>query len=118
MKEWNDSIIFLRKIIEGGASRSYGIEVARLAGLPAEVVARSKEILSNLEKGELDEAGVPKISVPKGKCSDLPLQQGQQMSLFIHPAEHIFEEIRNMDISSMTPLDALNRLSRLKEEVK
>ncbi|MBE9536802.1 MAG: DNA mismatch repair protein MutS [Proteobacteria bacterium] len=118
VKEWNDSIIFLRKIVEGGASRSYGIEVARLAGLPTEVVARSKEILSNLERGEFDDEGVPKISVPKGKCSDMPLKQSQQMSLFIHPAEHIFEEIRSMDISSMTPLDALNRLSRFKEEVK
>jgi len=118
VKEWNDSIIFLRKIVEGGASRSYGIEVARLAGLPAVVVARSKEILANLEKGEFDDAGVPRLSVPKGKCSDQPLKQSQQMSLFIHPAEHIFEEIRSMDISSMTPLDALNRLSRLKDEVK
>ena len=116
VREWNGSIIFLRKIIEGGASRSYGIEVARLAGLPPEVIKRSLEILANLEKGELDDEGMPKISLPK-KAGESE-HKGGQMSLFMHPAEHLLEEIRSIDISGMTPLDALNRLSRLKEEFK
>lgn len=114
VREWNGSIIFLRKIIEGGASRSYGIEVARLAGLPPEVIKRSLEILSNLEKGEFDDEGMPKIALPKNTSQ--PAQKSGQMSLFMHPAEHLLEELRSIDISAMTPLDALNRLSRLKEE--
>lgn len=118
VKEWNDSIIFLRKIVEGGASRSYGIEVARLAGLPTKVISRSLEILGNLESGELNEVGMPKLALPKGSRKKESAANSQQMSLFMNPAEHIFEEIRALDISSMTPLDALNRLSRLKEEVK
>ena len=118
VKEWNDSIIFLRKIVEGGASRSYGIEVARLAGLPTKVISRSLEILGNLESGELNDVGMPKLALPKRGRKKEAAESSQQMNLFMHPSEHIFEEIRAIDISSMTPLDALNRLSRLKEEVK
>ena len=62
VKEWGEKIIFLRKIMEGGTSRSYGIEVARIAGVPKEVIARAKEILRNLEKGEFDEIGMPRIA--------------------------------------------------------
>ena len=62
VKEWNDEIIFLRKIIPGGADKSYGIQVARLAGLPKQVLERAHEILFNLEQSEFDEVGVPKIS--------------------------------------------------------
>jgi DNA mismatch repair protein MutS len=62
VREWNDQIIFLRKIIEGGADKSYGIQVARLAGLPPEVIARAKEVLSNLELAELNADGKPKIA--------------------------------------------------------
>ena len=65
VKEWNGEIIFLRKIVEGEANRSYGIQVARLAGLPQTVIDRAKEILSNLEKGELDATGMPKLATSK-----------------------------------------------------
>ena len=62
MREWNDQIIFLRKIVPGGADKSYGIQVARLAGLPASVIARAKEILANLEEAELNAEGRPKLA--------------------------------------------------------
>jgi DNA mismatch repair protein MutS len=62
VREWNEQIIFLRKIIRGGADKSYGIQVARLAGLPAEVIARAKEVLSNLEESELNADGKPKLA--------------------------------------------------------
>ncbi|HEY3897176.1 MAG TPA: DNA mismatch repair protein MutS [Chthoniobacter sp.] len=62
VREWNDQIIFLRKIIKGGADKSYGIQVARLAGLPAEIIARAKEILSNLEQHELNADGRPTLA--------------------------------------------------------
>ncbi len=61
VREWNEQVIFLRKIVEGGTDKSYGIQVARLAGLPPTVLERAKEILRNLEEGELDESGKPKI---------------------------------------------------------
>ncbi|TLN10462.1 DNA mismatch repair protein MutS, partial [bacterium] len=66
VKKWQDKVIFLRRLVEGGASRSYGIEVAQLAGLPEEVIARAREILGNLESAELDEAGKPKIAAAAG----------------------------------------------------
>src|SRR5204862_2116465 len=62
VREWNDQIIFLRKIIKGGADKSYGIQVARLAGLPQEVIDRAKEILSNLEQAELNADGKPALA--------------------------------------------------------
>jgi DNA mismatch repair protein MutS len=62
VREWNEQIIFLRKIIRGGADKSYGIQVARLAGLPNEVIARAKDILANLEQAELNADGKPKLA--------------------------------------------------------
>jgi DNA mismatch repair protein MutS len=62
VREWNDQIIFLRKIVRGGADKSYGIQVARLAGLPPQIIARAKEILSNLEQSELNAEGKPALA--------------------------------------------------------
>ena len=62
-REWGDEVVFLRRLVAGGASRSYGIQVARLAGLPAAVVERAREILSNLESGEFDERGRPRFAL-------------------------------------------------------
>jgi DNA mismatch repair protein MutS len=62
VREWNDQVIFLRKIIRGGADKSYGIQVARLAGLPAPIIARAKQILSNLEQHELNADGKPTLA--------------------------------------------------------
>jgi len=117
IKEWNGSIIFLRKIVPGGASRSYGIEVAKLAGLPAGVIKRAFEVLANLEGDELDCLGMPRLAFHKSSSEAAKVPDSMQMSLFMHPAEHIFEEIRNMDISNMPPIEALNRLNRFKEEI-
>ncbi|MBF8251342.1 MAG: mutS, partial [Deltaproteobacteria bacterium] len=65
VREWNDQVIFLHKIVPGGADRSYGIHVARLAGLPQEVLGRAREILLNLEKGEFSSEGMPKLAQTK-----------------------------------------------------
>jgi DNA mismatch repair protein MutS len=113
VKEWGEKIIFLRKIMEGGTSRSYGIEVARIAGVPAEVISRAKEILRNLEKGEFDEIGMPRIARGKGTAK----QGNSQLNLFVESEEVILDELRQIDISSMTPLDALNKLSELKSKL-
>ncbi len=113
VKEWGEKIIFLRKIMEGGTSRSYGIEVARIAGVPQEVIARAKEILHNLEKGEFDEIGMPRIARGTNEEKNI----APQMSLFIEKEDEIIRELRLLDITSMTPLDALNKLSELKNKV-
>jgi len=109
VKEWGEKIIFLRKIMEGGTSRSYGIEVARIAGVPADVILRAKEILRNLEKGEYDEIGMPRIARGKNAAK----QGNPQLNLFVESDEAILDELRQIDVSSMTPLAALNKLSEL-----
>lgn len=113
VKEWGEKIIFLRKIMEGGASRSYGIEVARIAGVPEGVIGRAKEILRNLEKGEFDEIGMPRIA--RGKTASP--KGNSQLSLFVESDDAVLDELRALDISSMTPLTALNKLSELKDKL-
>ncbi|MEW6614176.1 MAG: DNA mismatch repair protein MutS [Thermodesulfobacteriota bacterium] len=113
VKEWNDRIIFLRKLVEGGTSRSYGIQVARLAGLPGEVIDRAKEILVNLERGELNEVGIPKIALSKRYRNKL---ENYQLSLLDQSTDYLCEELKRLDISTLTPLEALNKLNELREK--
>ncbi|HNV63650.1 MAG TPA: DNA mismatch repair protein MutS [Smithellaceae bacterium] len=114
VKEWGEKIIFLRKIMEGGTSRSYGIEVARIAGVPREVIRRAKEILRNLEKGEFDEIGMPRIA--RGAAGGKIINP--QMSLFVEKEDEVIAELKNIDITSMSPLEALNKLNELKNKIK
>jgi DNA mismatch repair protein MutS len=113
-REWKDDIIFLHKILAGRSDRSYGIQVARLAGLPASVIARARDILASLEQDELTRGGKPTIS------GAAPSNQ-QQLGLFQaapSPAdEKLKERIREVDINRTTPLDALRILEDLKKEV-
>ncbi|MEN6421068.1 MAG: DNA mismatch repair protein MutS, partial [Smithella sp.] len=122
VKEWGEKIIFLRKIMEGGTSRSYGIEVARIAGVPKEVITRAKEILRNLEKGEFDEIGMPRIVRGTREGKNL----SPQLSLFArresavaleNKNEEIITELKTLDIHSMSPLEALNKLNELKNKI-
>ena len=114
VREWGDRIIFLRKIMEGGTNRSYGIQVARIAGVPGEVIARAKEILRNLEKGELDEVGMPKIA--RGRKTVRP--HANQLSLFADEKDAVIRELRELDPINLTPLDALQRLSAWKDRLE
>jgi DNA mismatch repair protein MutS len=111
VKEWNDQIIFLRKIIPGGASHSYGIQVARLAGLPAEVIDRAREILRNLEKGEFGEGGVPRIARGK-KAGAAPASA--QLSLFDGGEDLLRKRLQGVNVATLTPLEALNILDELR----
>ena len=113
VREWGDRIIFLRKIMEGGTNRSYGIQVARIAGVPGEVVTRAMEILRNMEQGELDEAGMPKIA--RGKKTTQ--KNSGQLSLFRDQKEAIIEEIKDLDLLNLTPLDAMRHLGEWKERL-
>ena len=114
VKEWNDRVIFLRKLVEGGTSRSYGIQVARLAGLPEGVLERAKEVLNNLEQGEFTEAGVPKLAISKKRKLTW---EAHQRTLFQSPPDPIREALRRVDPNRLTPLDALNILSEMKNRL-
>ncbi len=114
VREWGEKIIFLRKIMEGGTNRSYGIQVARIAGVPAEVIARAKEILRNMEQGELDEVGMPKIA--RGRKSDP--KNTNQLNLLRIRRSAILDEIRALDLLNLTPLEAMQRLGAWKERLE
>jgi DNA mismatch repair protein MutS len=108
VREWNDEIIFLRKLVPGGTNRSYGIQVARLAGIPAEVIARAKKILYRIENGE---HGFPAAPALAPDVRPAPLQ----LDLFRQPDRQVIERLRKVDISRLTPLEALNLLNQLRE---
>jgi DNA mismatch repair protein MutS len=111
VKEWGDEIIFLRKIEKGPADKSYGIQVARLAGLSETIIKRSKEVLANLEKEELDETGSPKFANRKTKKGAV------QLDLFSSVPESLMKEFVNLDTKGMKPEDALEKLIELKKKV-
>jgi DNA mismatch repair protein MutS len=116
VKEWGDEIIFLRRIEEGGADKSYGIQVARLAGLPDATIGRAKEILANLEKSELNELGAPKLAyAPDAGASRIP--GAGQLDLFTTQADPVVKELLGLDIMSMTPIEALNKLAEIKKKL-
>ena len=122
VKESGDNIIFLRKIVRGGADQSYGIQVAKLAGVPAMVTDRAKEIVSTLTDNDITER-MEKIDIPSdkksaGKHKHYDEVDLKQMSFFdTVNEEDIVRELKEIDISSLTPLDALNTLYRMQNEL-
>ena len=116
VKEWNDEIIFLRKIIPGGADKSYGIHVARLAGLPKKVLDRANEVLFNLEQSEFDEVGIPKISRSENNKNNL--NSPSQLGLFLEPENPLIQKISQIDPNNMSPKEALDTLFELGKMLK
>ena len=112
VEEWNNKIIFLRKIIPGGTDNSYGIHVAQMAGLPRSVIERAREILTNLEANELSPNRKPKLAKRHaGREVDR-----NQVSLFSAPETSPLEkELKSIDLNKLTPLDALIKLNELKK---
>jgi len=110
-REFKDDIVFLHKVIEGRSDRSYGIQVARLAGLPPAVVRRATEILLSLEQDELKRGGRPSLS-------GTPAQAQAQLGLFQAPVDHhpVVDRVRQLDLDRLTPIEALNLLADLKRE--
>ncbi len=102
VKEWNGKVIFMRKIVEGAADKSYGIHVAELAGLPPEVVSRAREVLARLEEGRFARRGAAEAPAPP------------QLTLFEPVGNDLVEELKDLDPEGMTPLQALELLSRWK----
>jgi DNA mismatch repair protein MutS len=113
VKEWNDEIIFLRKLVEGGTNRSYGIQVARLAGIPEYVIKRAKKILYNIENRE-DKLNGPSSIMDENYSSE---DRQIQLNLFRQPETFVLEKLQQLDISKITPIEALNYLDELKKKL-
>ncbi len=114
VKEWEGSIIFLRKVVPGQASSSYGIHVARLAGLPAEVISRAGVILKNLSSGELTEKGLPRLALGREAAGeDGRGESSQTQGNLLGREDRLRAEIRSLDLDKTTPIEALNILHKL-----
>ncbi|MGC1679143.1 MAG: DNA mismatch repair protein MutS, partial [Candidatus Binataceae bacterium] len=113
VREWGGEVLFLRRVIEQPASRSYGIEVARLAGLPDSIITRAREILSNLEQGELDEAGGVRLAHERNADRVAP-----QLGLFAPIESRVADELRALEIDRLTPVEALNVLAAMHARLK
>jgi DNA mismatch repair protein MutS len=114
VKEWNDEIIFLRKLVQGGTNRSYGIQVARLAGIPHPVIDRAKRILYKIEQGDYNSSGSHGLINGDRSTAKGPVQ----LDLFGKIENKLITELVQADISRMTPLEALNFLNELQERAK
>ena len=123
VKEKGDDIIFLRKIVKGGADKSYGIQVARLAGVPESVTSRAREIVEELVHADIT-TRIKDIAVhgqepPRLKARHYDEVDLAQMSLFdTVKDDDVIEEIKSLDVSNLTPIDALNTLYQLQNKLK
>jgi DNA mismatch repair protein MutS len=119
VREVGDRVVFLRKLVPGGASRSYGIEVAKLAGLPGPVLARAREILANLEALEVDDAGHASLSRGDARRR---APASAQLGLFATPPDPRLEELRHdleaMDLDQLRPIDALQLLANWQQRLR
>ncbi|HHH84707.1 MAG TPA: DNA mismatch repair protein MutS, partial [Firmicutes bacterium] len=113
VKEWNDKIVFLRKIEEGRADKSYGIQVARLAGLPDSVIDRAREILYNLESDSYKE-GIPSLVYDKDKTGG-GKAQGDLFSRSFH--ERIVNRLRYLDLNTLSPIELMFEIKKIKKEI-
>jgi len=110
VREYGDKILFLRKIVQGGSDRSYGIQVARLAGLPQDVIERAREILANLEEDEYGVGNIPRLA--RGEHS--PVSGDIQLSLW-ETEKELTRKLADLDLNNVTPLQALEELAALKK---
>ena len=122
VKEKGDDIVFLRKIVKGGADKSYGIQVAKLAGVPESVITRAKEIVNELVDADIS-TRIRDISVqtsePAKKTKRYDEVDLAQMSLFdTVKDDDVLEELKEIDVSNLTPMDALNTIYRLQNKLK
>ena len=119
VREWNDTIIFLHKIMKGGTNRSYGIQVAALAGVPPKVVERAHEILKNIEQGEFDHFGKPRIAAGKNmknkSRAGVSAKHPNQLSLFADSLDPVREKLEAIKPDGLSPIEALNLLYELKK---
>jgi DNA mismatch repair protein MutS len=121
VREWQDRVVFLRKLVPGAASRSYGVQVARLAGVPAPVLERARQVLTNLEKAGVDETGHAVFARAARKHQRVQLALGlgrQETSPVVEQTESpVLTELRTLEVDSLTPLQALQLVHRWKSNV-
>jgi DNA mismatch repair protein MutS len=110
VREWMDEVVFLHKILPGGTDKSYGIHVAKLAGLPKTILERSKEILEELESTFQKEASGQHLSKHKTKEPD-------KDTLFVQRNKSVLDKLSSVDINKLTPIEAINLLNKIKEEM-
>jgi DNA mismatch repair protein MutS len=110
VREWMDEVVFLHKILPGGTDKSYGIHVAKLAGVPVDILERSKEILRELENTFTKEAACEKLSKRKTRKNNTDL-------LFVQKHKPVLEKLSKTDIDNLTPIQAINLLSEIKKEI-
>ncbi|MCO8121041.1 DNA mismatch repair protein MutS [Stieleria sp. TO1_6] len=116
VKEWNDEVVFLHRIVPGGADKSYGIHVARLAGVPSEVNERAKDVLAQLEMDHRDALDRPTISPPQGHRND---PNGKyQLTLFGFSDHPILSQVQRLNLDTMTPIEAMQFLQRAQQELQ
>ena len=121
VKERGDDIVFLRKIVKGGADKSYGIQVAKLAGVPDSVIDRAKELVEELVDADITERVRNLAAVPKTKKKAVHYDEVdlEQMSLFdTVKDDDILQELKDIDVGNLTPIDALNTIYRLQNKLK
>jgi DNA mismatch repair protein MutS len=109
VKEWNDQIIFLRKVVSGAADKSYGIQVAKLAGIPRSIIDRAREILDTLERKERAMVEETRPHAPRAS---------RQLALFDSREQDVLEALRALQLDALTPLQALNELAKLKVKLE
>ena len=110
VREWMDEVVFLHKILPGGTDKSYGIHVAKLAGVPATILDRSKEILEELESTFQKEATGEHLSRHKTKEADSD-------SLFVQKNKSVLDKLASTDVNNLTPIEAINLLNEIKSEI-
>jgi len=112
VRESNDDVVFLHRIIAGAAGRSYGIHVAKIAGVPKRVTERATSILASLENQHLNAEGKPRVP-----DRETPVQRRRQKSLFETPENPVLDELRNLQVDHLTPLQALQELHRIRQQL-
>jgi len=113
VKEHGEDVIFLRKIIRGGADKSFGIHVARLAGVPQQVLVRAHEIQARLQVSNINQNTIGQNILEEG-----PQRENEQMGLFNYAQTELIEELQSIDVMTLTPMDAINKLFLLREKAR
>ena len=114
VKEHGEDVIFLRKIIRGGADRSFGVHVARLAGVPHPVIVRAHEIQARLEVSDINQNAIGQNILGENETP----RMNEQMDLFAYKKDEIIQELQQIDVMALTPMEAMNRIFLLKEKAR
>ena len=113
VKEHGEDVIFLRKIVRGGADKSFGIHVARLAGVPHPVLVRAHEIQARLEVSDINQN-----TIGQNILEEAPKRENEQVDMFDYAKTEIINELQTLDVMALTPMDAINKLFLLREKAR